>query len=116
MPALDLAQPMERIVVPAPMWSACQIPVTSIIGNDHPVELEGLEDHPDLFRIARDVEGTFQTKALTHRRKVSVVAIGSEMASGIDVVLARSRHGETDRVADRSVLDIVVAHQAGEDR
>ena len=53
-----VAEAVEQVVVPVRVGDTAQVPGRAVVGQDHPVGLEGLQDHPQAGRVAADVDAT----------------------------------------------------------
>src|SRR4051794_24797104 len=100
------AERVEVVVVPALVRRARDVPGRTVIGQDHPVSLEGNEDGARLPREAVDVEARPQAQALAHRRKVGVGQARRVVPGGIDEGLARAVRREAQRVVDAAFLHV----------
>src|SRR3954462_15583318 len=81
--ASHLAERVEVVVVPTLVRRAGDVPRRTVVGQDHPVPLEGNEHCTRLPREAVDVEARPQAQALAHRRKVGVGQARREMPGGV---------------------------------
>src|SRR5579871_1320539 len=114
---LDLPDLREPLLVPARVGGARDEPVRAVVGDDHPVLLESVQDDLDLLGEARHVDLRLEPDPEPHGRKARVRAPAREVAGRAYVAALRLLHGEPESVLDRSLgHGLVVADEAGEDR
>ena len=91
---------------------AADVPVRAVVGDDHPVLLQRLEDDPRLPREARDRIALLQAEAHPHRRQVRVGLVAREVPRRPDVGAACVVDGEAERVVDPALRHVLVAREA----
>src|SRR6185369_11717447 len=114
--AVDQAQFVKVVVIPARIGRAGNVPRGSIVGQHHAVFLKRSQDHLVRRREARDVETGAQAEARAHRRVLRAGQAGRIVASRPYEGSLRLRYREADGVANFSGGDLVVTQQPGKNR
>ena len=107
---------VEVGVVPLAVGGAGQEPVRAVVGDEHAVGLEALQDDPGRAVVAAQVEGRLQPEPGAHRRDVRIGGGAGLVGGRADVAALGGGHGEPQRVVDVAGQHLVAADQAGQDR
>ena len=108
---------LEVVVVPAGRRCALEEPVAAVVGDDEAVALHRLGDHPRLAGQPADVEARPSAAAACPSAAASGRSLRrGEVGGRQDEAALGLRERDPDRVADLARGDLVVAHQAGQDR
>src|SRR6185503_15384135 len=85
----DTAQLFDQlVVVPALVGRAGDIPVRAVVGQDHAVGLERLQNDLGIVRERRYIEAGLEAEALAQRRHARTGLIAGVVARGPDVFIA----------------------------
>ena len=109
---------LERVqlaVVPALVGRARHEPVPAVVGEEHAVLLEAVEDDARLRRERARVEGRLEPHAHPHGRAVGAAVARGPVRRRSDVRAAGLHGREAQRMADRAAADdLVVADEPRE--
>src|SRR5215218_2277662 len=114
--ALDPTQGPQVVVPPARVRRARDVPVRTVVRDEHSVARERGEDDTGLPWVATDVEARLQAHAKAHRRQARVVGAAREVSGRVDMCSSCATNGEPQGVVDDASPYLVVPCQAGEDR
>src|SRR5579885_2576573 len=98
--SLNRLQRIELIVVPSRIWRAGDIPVASVVRDDHPVLFQSAKDDLSFWRERGYIEAGFQPNAHSHWWKIGARVRARPVTGRRDIRFASMRNCKPQGMID----------------
>src|SRR4051812_20160789 len=96
--ARDRLQLIQVLVLPTAVAAAAEVPVGAVVGDDHPVVLEGYGDSARWAAEAAQPVARLEAEPSAHRRGIGARGVPGAVGGGVDPGVAGAVEGDSNRV------------------